>query len=415
MLDFDLHIGWFLFGGAALLSSTVLPRYFSTRPLSLPILYVLSGFVAFSVLPTLGGPRPLASDGDAVLVEYGTELIVIVSLAGAGLKLDRKMGLVSWGAVWRLLTVGMVLTVLAAIALGFFPLGLGLGAAVLLGAVLAPTDPVLADDVQVESPGVHADDEVRFTLTAEAGLNDALAFPITYLAIAIGATGSFTAVAAEWITVDVAYRLVVGAGCGWALGRFVAWFARRSGEYEAADADRSTNEGLFVLGATIMVYGVTEVVNGYGFLAVFVAALTRDGHEYRERVSEFADQLERMLLAFVLLAFGALLAQGILDGSTWTETLVGVALVVVVRPICAGIAMIGSPLPVAERGAIAFFGIRGMGSLYYLAYATNQGDFGGSELASVWRVTTIAIITSIVLHGVTASPVMRWVDARCRR
>ncbi len=411
MISLDLHIVWFVLGGVALLAMTVLPGKFASRPLSLPIVYVAAGFLVFWAVGPLFGPDPTASSIDAQVLEYVTELIVIVSLAAAGLKIDRPMGLRTWSNVWRLLSITMVLTVVAAIVLGVHVLGLGLGAAILLGAVLAPTDPVLADDVQVEEPGSDHENEVRFTLTAEAGLNDSLAFPITYLAIAVvGAGGSFSAVAGSWLTTDVGYRIAVGAAMGWLMGRLLVWFGHRSGEF----AGKDTSEGLFVLGAILVVYGVTEVVNGYGFLAVFIAALSRGDDDYRDKKSGFADQLEAMLLAFVLLGFGALIAEGILADLTWRGALVALGLVIVVRPVAGLIGLTGTNLPRSERWAISFFGIRGMGSIYYLAYAGNHADFVPAELSEVWAVTSLTIIISIVLHGVTASPAMRYVD-RCRR
>ena len=104
---------------------------------------------------------------------------------GAGLKLDRPVSWRGWESSWRLLGIAMPLTIAGIAFLGWTILGLGIGAALLLGAVLAPTDPVLASDIQVGPPQSGKEDEVRFALTSEAGLNDGAAFPFVYLAIAI--------------------------------------------------------------------------------------------------------------------------------------------------------------------------------------------------------------------------------------
>ena len=176
--------------GVAILMAAVLPEIISRLPLSLPIIYVASGMVLFSLPIGLEAPRPTSED--AGYAERLTEFVVIVSLMGAGLKLRRPIGLRTWGTTWRLLGITMPLTIGAIAALGSVGLGMPLATAVLLGAVLAPTDPVLASDVQLEGPSEDdADDEVRFALTSEAGLNDALAFPFTNLAIAIAAGGSW--------------------------------------------------------------------------------------------------------------------------------------------------------------------------------------------------------------------------------
>ena len=402
--SWDLHIAWLVMGGVALLSMTVLPRVLHARPLSLPILYVLIGFGVFELSDALRGPQPLTSEGDAKFIEYVTEFVVIVSLLGAGLRLERRPGLIRWQSAWRLLAITMPLTILATLALGWWVLGLAIAPAILLGGVIAPTDPVLADDVQVGPPGDDERDEVRFTLTAEAGLNDGLAFPFVHLALA-AAAATVASSLGEWFAYDVVYRIVVGVASGWAMGWLINHFGRRTGEFFRSQ----TSEGLFALGATLLVYGLTEVVNGYGFLAVFVAALARNGQsDYRRAAHDFAEQIESIVVAFVLLGFGALLSEGILDELTWGGGLVAVALVLVIRPIAGWISLIGRGLPSRERWAIAFFGIRGIGSLYYLAFALNQGDFGDAA-GELWAVVSLTMLVSIAIHGVTASPVINWV------
>ncbi|MEP1126504.1 MAG: cation:proton antiporter [Ilumatobacter sp.] len=409
-LSWDLHIGWLVLGGIAMVAMVVLPRILHARPLSVPIIYVAVGFAAFSLSGELRGPRPLGIGFDSAAIEYATELIVIISLVGAGLRIERRPGLIRWNSVWRLLAIAMTLSILAAIGLAGVLLGLAAAPAILLAAVLAPTDPVLADDVQLGRPGEGDDerDEVRFTLTTEAGLNDGLAFPVVHLAIAVttaGVAGSLL----EWVAYDVGLRIALGLGMGLALGAAVNVFGNRTGEFFR----NQTSEGLFSLGATILVYGLTEVVNGYGFLAVFVAALVRGAgdDDYRRNAHDFIEQIESILVAVALLAFGAVLSEGILDALTWPGVAFAVLFVFVVRPVAGWIALIGRPMPGRERIAIAFFGIRGLGSIYYLAYAANHADFGGA-LPEVWAVVSLTILLSIGVHGISASPLMRRLDLR---
>ena len=399
----DLHVGGLVLGGLALFAMTVLPRVLSTRPLSLPAVYVAVGFGVFSLSDALPGPRPLGAGLDSGFIRYVTEFVVILSLMAAGLRLDRRPGFVRWASAWRLLAISMPLTVLATWALGQWALGLAVAPAILLGGVIAPTDPVLADDVQVGPPGDDERHEVRFTLTAEAGLNDGLAFPFIHLALA-ATTASVASSLAEWAAYDVAYRIGVGVAAGWLLGRLVNVFGRRTGEFFASE----TSEGLFSIGTTLLVYGLTEVVNGYGFLAVFVAALVRGGHdhEYRRDAHAFVEQIESIIVAFVLLGFGALLSEGILDALTWRGAGVALALVFLVRPIAGVIGLVGSGLPRHERLSIAFFGIRGIGSLFYLTYAFGEGDWSAADRAELWAVVAFTILVSIAVHGVTASPLM---------
>jgi len=408
-LSWDLHIGWLVLGGLAMVAMVVLPRLLHTRPLSVPIIYVAVGFAVFTVSGQLRGPRPLGIGFDSAAIEYVTEFIVIISLVGAGLRIERRPGLFSWVSVWRRRAIAMALSILAAIGLAGHLLGLAAAPAILLAGVLAPTDPVLADDVQVPEPGDdEEEDEVRFTLTAEAGLNDGLAFPVIHLAIAV-TTATVGGSLLGWVAYDVGFRVAVGVGAGWAMGQVINIVGHRTGEFFRSQ----TTEGLFSLGATILVYGLTEVVNGYGFLAVFVAALVRgsDDHDYRRDAHDFIQQIESILVAVALLGFGAMLSEGILDRLTWAGVAFAVLFVFVVRPVAGWIALIGSDMPGRERFAIAFFGIRGLGSVYYLAYAANHADFGPG-LSEVWAVVSLTVLLSIGVHGVSASPLMKKLDQK---
>jgi NhaP-type Na+/H+ or K+/H+ antiporter len=397
--------------GAAAISAAVLPRVVDRLPLSLPLIYVGVGLVLFSLPIGLDGPRV---GSEAQEAERLTEFVVIVSLMGAGLKLNRRLGWRTWGATWRLLGITMPLTIGGVCLLALGPLGLPIASAVLLGAVLAPTDPVLASDVQVEGPAEEdADDEVRFALTSEAGLNDALAFPFTNLALAI-ATAAGGAWAWGWFAEDVVLKLGVGLVAGWVLGRLIAWLAFH---VPTRNALANTSEGFVAIGATLVVYGVTEALHGYGFLAVFVAAVTirnqeRD-HEYQQTLHDFAETTERLASIVFLLLLGGAVVEGVLSGLTLTGAAVAVVIVLVLRPVTGWLALIGHPAPSRERATIAFFGIRGMGTVYYLAHAATEDSF--PRAAEIWAVATTVILLSIVIHGVTATPVLRLVDRRRRR
>ncbi len=394
--------------GIAVLGAAVLPHVIDRLPISLPIVIVAIGALIFSLPLSLDGPRPYADD---VAAERLTEFVVIVSLMGAGLKLRRSPGWRSWATTWRLLAVTMPLTVAAIAVLGGTLVGLPIAAAILLGAVLAPTDPVLASDVQLAGPGADdedSDDEVRFALTSEAGLNDGLAFPITNLAIAIAAGGSWFV---GWVIDDVVVKLSVGLLTGVVLGRLIGWamFTSRS-RYALA----RTQQGFVALGATLAVYGVCELVHGYGFLAVFVAAVvirrSELDHDYHERLHEFAETLEQLASILFLLLLGGAAVDGALSSLTPTGFAVAVAIVIVVRPLAGWIGLIGSPHGGAVRAAIAFFGIRGMGTIYYLAHAVNEERFPAASV--VWAIAVTTILVSIVVHGVAATPVLARLDAR---
>jgi NhaP-type Na+/H+ or K+/H+ antiporter len=402
----DTHILLLTVVGAGILAAAILPGLVARAPISLPMVYVVGGALLFWLPLGLEGPQP---GSDSPGAERLTELVVIVSLMSAGLKLSRPFGWRAWGSTWRLLGLTMPLTIAAIAVLGTTVLGLPLAAAVLLGAVLAPTDPVLASEVQIEGPAAdEPDDEVRFALTSEAGLNDGLAFPFTNLAIALAAGGSWLL---GWVVEDVIVKLTVGVVMGLVAGRTFAWlaFAPRSRQLLAR-----SGEGFVALGVTLAVYGVTELLHGYGFLAVFVAAVvirqSESSHEYHQVLHDFAETLERLASVLFLILLGGAAVDGALGALTWVGGLVAVGIVVLVRPLAGWLGMLGAPVDRAERTAMAFFGIRGMGTVYYLAHAVNEERF--PRAAEVWAVSIAAILTSIVVHGATATAVFAAIDRR---
>jgi len=370
-------------------------------PLTLAILCVALGVLIFSTGLLSFDPDPRTWD---TATERLTELVVIISLMGAGLKIDRPPGWRSWSTTLRLLAIAMPVTIAATAFLGWAGLGFSLAMALLFGASMAPTDPVLAADVQVGPPRSGDEDEVRFGLTSEAGLNDALAFPFVHLAI-LAAAGGLAAGSglADWFTIKVGWKLLAGLGAGLLVGKLLGYllFRSRRGLSKLAD-------GLIALAATLIAYSVTEMIHGYGFLAVFICALVIRGserdHDFHQEMHDFSDQIERLLMMLLLVLFGGALANGLLSSLSWTDALIGVVVVFVVRPVAGLIAMIGSGQPWRERLLLAFLGIRGVGSVYYLAYGVNHGDFGDSE--RLWAVVGFIILLSIIVHGVTATPLL---------
>jgi len=399
--------------GVGALLASLLPRVLEGRPFSLPIVFVALGLL----LGALPLPFDASPEGRATFVEHATEVVVIISIMGAGLGLDRRIGWRRWRTTWRLLAVAMPLTIVAVALLGYWALGAVPAVAALLGAVLAPTDPVLAGEVQVGEPAsepVESDlpeDEVRFGLTSEAGLNDALAFPFVYFAITMSLQG--TAVqdwVLEWFAVDVVYRLAVGLlgglAVGWLLGRL--FFSSRRRELRLSEH----REGFVALAATFLAYGATELVQGYGFVAVFVAAVTIRSserfHDYHRELHHFVEQVERLLTVLVLLALGMAAAEGLFDAVGWREAVFAAGVLLVVRPVTGYVALLGSGGLRRERAAIAFFGVRGIGSLYYLAYALTHGDF--DEQGALYGVVGLVVLGSVLLHGLTAGPVLSRLD-----
>jgi NhaP-type Na+/H+ or K+/H+ antiporter len=384
-----------------------LPLALRKLPLSLPIVCIGIGAAVFS-LPSVG-LRPMPLDYPRIAERF-TEFIVIIALMGAGLKLDRAFSWRKWRVTWRLLAITMPLSIGAITLIGGWGLGLSWIAALLLGASLAPTDPVLAADVQVGPPKSGEEDEVRFGLTSEAGLNDGFAFPFVNLAIALGlsaATGEPWA--REWVLHSVLWEIAVGVIGGVLIGRLFGWLTFH---IPAETKLAQTGDGLIAIAATFVAYGVTEMLNCYGFLAVFVTALTlrrsHRNHEFNRDMHDITEQVERIGMMVLLILFGGALIDGLLAPLGWVEVIAAAAIILIVRPLTGLIGLAGLGVDRSEKLTLAFFGIRGVGSFYYLAYALNHMEM--AEGGRLWAIVGLVALMSILLHGLTVTPAMRLLD-----
>lgn len=404
--------------GLGALGAAVLPRLVARRPLSLPLVFALGGLAAYLLPLPLPRVDPVR---DRFWAEHVTEVCVIISLMGAGLAINRPFGRRAWSTTWRLLGITMPLAVAATGVAAWLLLDWPPALALLLAAVLAPTDPVLASEVRVGEPtdSEHDEDEVRFSLTSEAGLNDGLAFPLVNAALALFAVAG-AGWSAEWIghwaLVEVGYMCAVGVLCGLAVGRLLGWMFFRAGW--AALRLSEHREGFVALGATFLAYGVTELLHGYGFLAVFTTACTlraaERAHGYHQVLHDFVEQVERLLTAVLLFLLGGYVATGGLAALTWQGAAVGLLLLLVIRPVTGWVAQARGAAGPRERIVTAFFGIRGIGSLFYLAHALGQEDLSAFD-RQLWAVVTFTVLASVVLHGVTATPVISRLDRLRRR
>lgn len=402
MIDLS-HKSLLLGFGAMILIGAWLPLLLKKLPLSLPIICLGLGAL-LSLTPWLRtNPEALSHNR---LLEQLNEAVVLIALMGAGLRLDRKFGWRRWGSTWRLLLLVMPLTMLPIFAVAHYALGLSVAAALLLAGALAPTDPVLAADVQTGPPASGEDGETRFALTSEAGLNDGLAFPFILLALAIQTHDIDWG---HWLLVDFLGDLAIGSAIGIAVGWVAGYLMFRLPSWKLSD----TGDGLIGVGVTLFVYGFTTLIHGNGFVAVFVAALTirstRPDDEFHGAMAEFSGQIERLLLVIVMLTLGWAIGRGLLASLTWAGALLSAAIILVFRPLATLIGFIGSTAKLPSKHLIGFFGIRGIGTLFYLQYALNRADF--AENAHIWAIAGTTVLGSILIHGVSSTPLMAKADA----
>jgi len=382
--------------GCIVILSRWFPRLVSSRePAAAPLMILLGGVAAFTIpgLPSPPDPRTVP-----LLWEVMAEITVIVALFAAGMRVDSLWPLRKWRSTARLLLIAMPLTIVAVALLGVVVGGLTFGGAVLLAAVLAPTDPVLAADVQIAPPQEGQEHPVRFALTTEAALNDGLAFPFVYLGLIIIAQG-FTPGewALRWLLEDVIYRILVGVAMGgaggWLLGQILFNLPR---ETRLAD----TGSGVIAIVGVFLCYGSTELAEGYGFIAVAAMGLSlrriESEHHYHRHLHDFSESIEHALTALLLIALGGLLPVLAVE-LTWSHVALAVLLIVVLRPLAGWISLTASSLARPDRAVISVYGVRGIGSIYYLAYATSHTEL--DTLSDLWIITALTIFLSTILHG----------------
>lgn len=395
--------------GVGLLIALVawLPLALKRLPLSLPIVCMGIGASVFAFPAVSFRPLPILYPE---VTERFTELVVIIALMGAGLKIDRLFGWHRWAVTWRLLAITMPLGILAITLLAGWMLELAWPVALLLAASLAPTDPVLASDIQVGPPRSGEEDEVRFGLTSEAGLNDGAAFPFVHMAVMLSAAGSIgPSWITDWLTYRVLWEVGGGIGAGWLIGRAFGWLTFH---VPAENRLARTGDGLIALSATFVSYGLTEIIHVYGFLAVFVTALTfrhtHREHSFQAEMYAITEQVERLALMVLLILFGGALVSGLLAAVGWMEVGVATLILLVVRPVTGWIGLLRFPAPRREKLVLAFFGIRGVGSIYYLAFGINH--MAMVDAPRLWGIVGLVILFSVLLHGVTVTPIMRALD-----
>jgi NhaP-type Na+/H+ or K+/H+ antiporter len=400
----DIYILDLLVIGLLLLGVTLGSGWISRLPLSYALIYMVVGVF-------LGpyGVRLIQLRPDAEFLERLTELVVIISVFSCGLKMNRPLKLWAWQTTARLIGFLMPISIVAIAAIGHWLIGLNWGAAVLLGAILAPTDPVLASEVQLAS--VKDKDELRFGLTSEGGLNDALAFPFVYFGIYWLKDGNWENWFKQWVAVDLLWAIASGIVMGIVVAKVVVWIDQKVQRFREVDR---LMEDFVALSTILLTYSLTELVNGYGFLAVFVAGVVVQASYYHNQEKrcaqlEFTERVEKLLEVGTILILGSLLLVNPMIEYGGRALLVTGLLLFVIRPVGVWLSMLGSRIPAPTLCLFGWFGIRGVGSLYYLTYAFGKGLKGETGELIAW-ITYITIIISVILHGISATPLMNWYE-----
>jgi sodium/hydrogen antiporter len=425
---------WALVIGALLVVMALAGSFLRRLPLSTGMLYLAVGAWLGPAGLEMLEPDPLEH---TTLLERAAEVAVLISLFAIGLKLGLPLSDWRWRVSLRLASVSMVVTIALVAAFGHYALALPWGAAVLLGAVLAPTDPVLASDVQVKAADDR--DRLRFSLSAEGGLNDGTAFPFVMLGLGLAGLHELGTGGWRWLAVDVLWAvtagIAIGAACGAGVGRLVVYLRTRHRLSVGLDE-------FLALGLIALAYALALLAHSYGFLAVLAAGVALQrvqkadlreleraeiapagtpgdiesmatheryaGTHMAREVQEFNEQLERIAEVAVVLVLGAMLYY--VDFSLRSFALVAV-LLLVIRPVSVWIGLLGTDVSRDQRRLASWFGIRGIGSIYYLMYAVNHG-LPRDVAETLVTLTLTVVASSIVLHGISVTPLMEWYARR---
>lgn len=436
-------LAWLAVGGALLLTMALSSAYLQRLPISTSAIYLALG----AVLGPLGfGLLHIDVTASAPWLERLTEIAVIVSLFVGGLRLRLPLRDPAWRATWLMAGPVMLLSIIGVAVVTHFLLGLSAPVALLVGAILAPTDPVLASTISVND--ARDRDRMRYGIAGEAGLNDGMAFPFVVFALAWIKYGEIGLWVGEWALRRLAWAIPAGLLLGFFLSRGLG---RLAIFLRSRHRDTSAPSDFLALALIALSYVAAEAIGAWGFLAVFAAGVGLRGAEIKvvgqrphpehtrmveesesrdelphppaedmvasrveaeeldepavaagvlvSEVISFGDTAERLLEVMLVVIVGVAIA----DSWSFSAVPIALALFFVIRPLATLLCLAGSPTSMLQRTLMGWFGIRGIGSLYYLAYALTHD--GGSAAAAV-PITITVVALSVLLHGVTAQPVL---------
>ncbi|MGH2848521.1 MAG: cation:proton antiporter [Thermoleophilaceae bacterium] len=400
-----------LFAGIALFAAIGALSFEEERPFSAAIAYVALG-VAGAIAIEVFDIGWLSVADDAALIQHIAELALIVALFGTGVVVESPLRPLTWRVVASLIVVAMPLTIAAVAAFGTLAMGLSLGAAIALGAILAPTDPVLAGGIGIRGPQDRGDDRRgrgRFNLSGEAALNDSLASPFALLAVFV-ATEPGAGWLGEWVLFDVVYSVIAAAAVGGIAGYGIGRLAIEMRDRHLLSPEL---DGFVVIGAVLVVFGAAELIDAYGLLAVFAAGLGfrryEFEHEYNQRIHQSAQVAQNFAELVVILVLGSLVTTDLLSEPGLAGWLLVPLLLCVIRPVAvlAATSLARSTMNRGERALVAWFGVKGVAAVYFVALPVEEKAIAGSEAQTVFWTTVAAVIASILVHGATADPLSR--------
>ncbi|AWG26090.1 cation:proton antiporter [Flavobacterium kingsejongi] len=407
LFSFDIYNFHLVIIGIITLLAATIPNLLNNKNITAPILYVLIGVVLYCFSNNYSS---IAVLNNVEVIRKIAEFVVLIALTNAGLKIRKPFIWNTWKYSFWLLVITMPLTIIASAYLSWWFLGFAPAAAILFGSLISPTDPVLASDLQTTKPSKNDSSRTRLALTSEAGINDGLAFPFTFFAIFMASrTMDYTEWFVEWLWIDLIYKLIAGLGIGllsgWTLYKLIFSLTSKNQQTKIT-------RGILSISLTLIPYGITELFGGYGFVAVFVAASMFSKSEksslHMDSLHSFTEEIERIFVALLFVIIGIYMAAN--AAALWDYHLIITALVIilVIRPISGWIALFHTDLSRFEKFVLSFYGIRGVGSIYYLMFALSVTQFDDAQ--KLTQLTAVTIIASVFIHGISAATIQKKLD-----
>ncbi|WP_394370260.1 cation:proton antiporter [Zobellia russellii] len=396
-----------------------LPLVLSRIKVSFTVPLLLIGFLTYYLGVPVNWPEPIWGNKQVTII---TEIIVIISLMGAGLKLGMRYSPRHWKNTLRLILITMPLYISFLFLICHYFLGFDGASSLLIAAVCAPTDPVLAAELQLKKDEMYdkKNTGMRYLLTSEAGLNDGMAFPFVFLAILWSQSTSFQNIdLTYWFGYYMAFKIIGGVLIGSLLGFVFSYLIRNLKSIHK----NKVLSGFVGIGLAFFSFSLAELLSTYGFLSTFFTGLFAQYHfhkklkqteqtdninsdEDKQEILLFNEKIEEFLIMVWTILFGGFIASGILNFATWQGIVIALVTIIVIRPLTGRIALMGTPFTEPKKWAVSSFGIKGVGSFFYLAFALHEGNFIATN--EIYAFVSYVVMFSILIHGITGPSVISY-------
>lgn len=386
--------------GIALLSIVCLPFIIRRSGIIYPLVFLLAGLAWGFFRPDT---VPFDTSHQFNFSHRLPEAYLALALMSSGLSINKPFSLRGWKIPLRLSSLTLLLSTAIIAIIGFTFLGMDPALAILVGAALSPTDPLLSNDLQIALADEATSDESLFSISGEAAINNGLCLALVSLAVLLSQnSGVRDGTLLQWLAYDLLYRILAAIITGYGLARAIYFLYFRLFPERIQPA---IQDGLLAVATTFLVYALAEAFQGYGLLAVFIAAITVRNQELRQqRATLFfssMQQLERIVWVALLIYTGFQLLRFDFRSLPTAYWMAAIAIVLLIRPVTAFMGLTGVSMQFRRKAFISLVGIKGFGSVYFLTLGMKQGVEESSN-SLTW--VTLVVLMSLLYHGIICKP-----------